>query len=75
MTLANCPTCGQPILINRLEYSDAIDLLNGFINREHICKKFDVSVPQASFDLRDMNRMFPCTRIYRQTVACTHDGA
>jgi DeoR/GlpR family transcriptional regulator of sugar metabolism len=31
----------------------------GFINREHIVRKFGVSVPQASMDLREFQRQHP----------------
>ena len=31
----------------------------GFINREHIVKKFGISVPQASLDLQEFQRRFP----------------
>ena len=31
----------------------------GFINREHIVRKFGVSVPQASIDLRDFQEANP----------------
>jgi len=31
----------------------------GFINREHIQKKFGVSTPQASTDLREFQRVHP----------------
>lgn len=31
----------------------------GYINREHIMKKFDVSVPQASKDLQTFQRLYP----------------
>ena len=31
----------------------------GFINREHICRKFGVSVPQASMDMREFMKANP----------------
>lgn len=31
----------------------------GFINREHICRKFGVSIPQASADLRRYQSLNP----------------
>lgn len=31
----------------------------GFINRDHIVRKFGVSVPQASLDLREFQRINP----------------
>lgn len=36
----------------------------GFINREHIGKKFRVSTPQASADLREAQQRFPSLMIY-----------
>lgn len=43
----------------RLEWIDEISEIYGFINREHICKKFGISIPQASLDLTDFNKIFP----------------
>jgi hypothetical protein len=43
----------------RLEWIDEISEIYGFINREHICKKFGVSIPQASLDLRDLQKLRP----------------
>ena len=40
----------------------------GFINREHIVRKFGVSVPQASTDLRDFQRQNPNACIYNKTT-------
>jgi hypothetical protein len=36
----------------------------GFINREHIERKFGVSTPQASMDLRDYMRTNPGMIVY-----------
>jgi hypothetical protein len=36
----------------------------GFINREHIERKFGVSTPQASIDLRDFQRRYPGVMAY-----------
>lgn len=36
----------------------------GFINREHIERKFGVSTPQASMDLREFMRANPCSIVY-----------
>lgn len=43
----------------RLEWIVEMVQIYGFINREHIMKKFGVSVPQASIDLRDIMRQHP----------------
>jgi len=40
----------------------------GFINREHIVRKFGVSVPQASTDLRDFQRLHPNAIRYDKTA-------
>lgn len=39
----------------------------GFINREHIERKFGVSTPQASMDLREYMRMNPGMITYDKT--------
>lgn len=39
----------------------------GFINRDHIVRKFGVSVPQASVDLREFQRLHPRAIKYNQT--------
>lgn len=36
----------------RMAWIDEMLCVYGFINREHICRKFDVSTPQASLDLK-----------------------
>lgn len=36
----------------------------GFINREHLMKKFGISIPQASYDLRDVMSENPDLMIY-----------
>ena len=40
----------------------------GFINREHIERKFGVSTPQASMDLREYMRMNPGMIAYDKTA-------
>jgi hypothetical protein len=40
----------------------------GFINREHITRKFGVSIPQASLDLREFQRQNPRAVIYDKSV-------
>lgn len=40
----------------------------GFINREHIERKFGVSTPQASMDLREYMRMNPGMIVYDKTA-------
>lgn len=36
----------------------------GFINREHLMRKFDLSVPQASKDLNTFRRLYPEAMVY-----------
>jgi hypothetical protein len=39
----------------------------GFINREHIERKFGLSTPQASLDLRDFQKLYPDAAEYNLT--------
>jgi hypothetical protein len=39
-----------------------------FINREHIMRKFGVSMPQASLDLRRFNNLCPNMMVYNATT-------
>lgn len=43
----------------RIEWIAEMVRIYGFINREHIQKKFDVSTPQASIDLREAMKQHP----------------
>jgi len=43
----------------RLEWIDEMLDIYGFINREHLIKKFGISVPQASADLKAYQRRWP----------------
>lgn len=40
----------------------------GFINREHLMKKFEISTPQASYDLRDFQIRNPGVVIYNPST-------
>ena len=40
----------------------------GFINREHIERKFGVSTPQASMDLRDFQDKYPFSIVYNKSA-------
>lgn len=42
----------------------------GFINREHLQRKFGISVPQASLDLQTFQREHPRTMTYDLTRKC-----
>ena len=43
----------------RVEWIEETVRIFGFINREHIMKKFGVSTPQASYDLRKFQELHP----------------
>lgn len=55
---------------HRLEWIDEMLDVYGFINREHICRKFDLSVPAASNDLRIFREMFPREIEYDKSAKC-----
>lgn len=40
----------------------------GFINREHLVKKFGLSTPQASHDLNEFQRRNPNAMLYDKTL-------
>jgi hypothetical protein len=40
----------------------------GFINREHIKRKFGVSTPQASLDLREFQKRHPEAVVYDKSM-------
>jgi hypothetical protein len=42
----------------------------GFINREHLQRKFGISTPQASNDLRDFTRAHPSAMQYDLSRKC-----
>lgn len=44
---------------HRIDWIAEMIRIYGFINREHIEKKFSVSTPQASMDLRDAMKQHP----------------
>lgn len=49
----------------------------GYINRDHIVRKFDISVPQASMDLQKFQEFFPGAMRYdasaKRYVSTDHD--
>ncbi len=47
--------------------AETLDIF-GFINREHIMRKFGVSVPQASADLRDFQKQNPEAITYNKSA-------
>jgi hypothetical protein len=42
----------------------------GFINRDHLCRKFGISVPQASIDLQRFIREHPSAATYDLSGKC-----
>lgn len=47
----------------------------GFINREHLMRKFGISTPQASKDINDYLKLYPNTMLYnlsRKTYEATN---
>ncbi len=43
-------------------------IVYGFINREHLRRKFGISIPQASNDLRQFQKRFPDGIAYNATT-------
>lgn len=60
----------------RLEWIRESVLIFGFIKREHIQKKFNVSVPQASLDLSDAMITWPGLMKYDKSAKryCRNDA-
>ena len=48
----------------RMEWITETLRVFGFLNREHLCTKFGISVPQASTDLSDYQRQYPRAMTY-----------
>lgn len=48
----------------RMEWIAETVRIFGFINREHMQRKFGLSTPQASIDLRDFQRLNPKLVVY-----------
>lgn len=53
---------------HRLDWIAETVRIFGFINRKHLQKKFGISTPQASVDLRAFQKMYPRTIIYNPTL-------
>lgn len=53
--------------VERVSWIMEMTRIYGFINREHIQKKFGVSVPQASKDLQDAVKFCPWIK-YNKTA-------
>ena len=58
----------------RMDWIDETVQIFGFINREHIMKKFGVSTPQASYDLKKFMKLHP-ERIEYNTSAKRYEAS
>lgn len=52
----------------RLEWIGEMLSIYGFINREHLERKFGISTPQASLDLKKFQEQFPDVCTYNTTT-------
>ncbi len=52
----------------RMEWIAETLRIFGFINREHLVKKFGLSIPQASHDLNLFQRMHPRAMTYDKSA-------
>lgn len=46
-------------VLHRREWIREMLLIYGFINRDHLTKKFGISTPQASLDLKAFRQSYP----------------
>lgn len=51
---------------HRIEWIAETLRVFGFINREHIERKFGISTPQASLDLSEFQRLYPAAITYNK---------
>lgn len=49
---------------HRMEWIAETLRIFGFINRDHIKRKFGISTPQASLDLREFQKLNPKSVVY-----------
>ena len=56
--------------LRRREWIHEMLRIYGFINREHLQKKFGISVPQASLDLRTFMTSYPYAMHYDSHRKC-----
>ena len=56
--------------LHRREWIYEMLTIYGFINREHLMKKFGISQPQASIDLRLFKRSYPYAMHYDLNRKC-----
>ena len=62
----------KPNWFEQQRISWIVEMLNvyGFINREHLQRKFGISQPQASKDLQTYQRLNPGAMAYDQSRKC-----
>ena len=48
----------------RLEWMKEMLEIYGFINREHLMKKFDISLPQTTLDFNKFKERYPDFMVY-----------
>ncbi len=56
--------------LRRREWIYEMLTIYGFINREHLMKKFGISMPQASHDLTTFKRSYPYAMHYDTSRKC-----
>lgn len=49
---------------HRMEWIAEMIRVYGFVNRQHIQRKFGLSTPQASIDLREFQKLNPTLVVY-----------
>lgn len=55
---------------HRMEWIAETLRVFGFINRRHLERKFGISTPQASADLREFQRLYPEAMTYNKSLKC-----
>ena len=53
---------------HRMEWIAETLRVFGFINREHLERKFGISTPQASYDLSEFQRLHPKAMTYNKST-------
>jgi hypothetical protein len=54
----------------RLEWIAETLRIFGYINREHLKRKFGISTPQASKDLATFTQLYPKAMFYNPSMKC-----
>ena len=56
--------------LHRREWIAEMLTIYGFINRDHLVRKFGISVPQASLDLKGFRKSYPTFAYYDVNRKC-----